>query len=69
MLLNWREYPSVSIYYVHKGLVVWTTHAMAGQASEDEEIKALVAQDSSVPEKVHTVHVNQMFLTRLSCYQ
>ena len=25
MLLNWREYPSVSIYYMHKGLVVWTT--------------------------------------------
>ena len=71
MLLNWREYPSVNIYYMHKGLVVWTTTttAMLWQLKPAKMKKSRQADSSggtgfiSSREGTYTVHVNQMFLT------
>ena len=50
-----EENPSVSIYYVHKGLVVWTTTTVMLWQVKPAKMKKS-RQDSSVPEKVHTVH-------------
>ena len=47
MLLNWREYPSVSIYYVHKGLVVWTTTTVMLWQVKPAKMKKSRQADSS----------------------